>query len=40
MGTSLHAISNWSQYNRSLVKRGSLTFWVDEALLPKSASKS
>lgn len=30
MGTSLHAISNRSQYNRSLVKRGSLTFWVDE----------
>ncbi len=30
MGKSLHAISNWSQYNRSLVKRGSLTFWVDE----------
>ncbi|MBV7437054.1 IS5 family transposase [Aeromonas sp. sif2416] len=31
MGKSLHAISNWSQYNKSLVKRGSLTFWVDEA---------
>ena len=30
MGKSLHAISNWSQYNCSLVKRGSLTFWVDE----------
>ncbi len=30
MGKSLHAISNGSQYNRSLVKRGSLTFWVDE----------
>ncbi len=30
MGKSLHAISNWSQYNRSLVQRGSLTFWVDE----------
>ncbi|BCK62494.1 hypothetical protein KAM330_14830 [Aeromonas hydrophila] len=30
MGKSLHAIPNWSQYNRSLVKRGSLTFWVDE----------
>jgi hypothetical protein len=24
MVKSLHAISNWSQYNRSLVKRGSL----------------
>ena len=30
MGKSLHAISNWSQYNKSLIKRGSLTFWVDE----------
>ncbi len=21
---------NWKQYNQSLIKRGSLTFWVDE----------
>ena len=30
MGKSLHPISNWSQYNKSLINRGSLTFWVDE----------
>jgi hypothetical protein len=29
MGTSLHPITNWPQYNRSLINRGSLTFWVD-----------
>ncbi|MND56505.1 Transposase DDE domain protein [compost metagenome] len=30
MGKARHPISNWSQYNKSLIKRGSLTFWVDE----------
>ncbi|WP_275045026.1 hypothetical protein [Aeromonas salmonicida] len=40
MGKALHPITNWPQYNRSLINRGSLTFWVDAALLPKSASKS
>ena len=29
MGTSLHPITNWPQYNKSLIGRGSLTFWVD-----------
>lgn len=29
MGKSLHPVVNWSQYNRSLINRGSLTFWVD-----------
>lgn len=29
MGKSLHSITNWSQYNESLIHRGSLTFWVD-----------
>jgi len=37
MGKSLHAISNWPQYNKSLVNRGSLTFWVDaEAMKNKT----
>ncbi|MEB3293735.1 MAG: IS5 family transposase, partial [Synechococcales bacterium] len=26
-------IRNWSEYNAGLKQRGSLTFWVDEALL-------
>lgn len=26
MGKSLHSITNWSQYNKSLIYRGSLTF--------------
>ncbi len=29
MGTSLHPITNWPKYNKSLINRGSLTFWVD-----------
>ncbi len=29
MSTSLHPITNWPKYNRSLINRGSLTFWVD-----------
>jgi len=29
MGTSYHPITNWPQYNKSLINRGSLTFWVD-----------
>ena len=30
MGKAQHNISNWRQYNRALINRGSLTFWVDE----------
>ncbi len=30
MGKSKHKIANWSQYNKALVNRGSLTFWIDE----------
>ena len=33
MGKSLHPITNWSQYNRSLISRGSLTFWIDVAAM-------
>jgi hypothetical protein len=29
MGKSLNPISNWPQYNRSRINRGSLTFWID-----------
>ncbi|MFB2905580.1 transposase, partial [Aeromonas jandaei] len=29
MGSSLHPITNWPQYNKSLINRGSLTFWID-----------
>jgi hypothetical protein len=29
MGTSFHPITNWPQYNKSLINCGSLTFWVD-----------
>lgn len=29
MGKSLHPIVNWPQYNKSLINRESLTFWVD-----------
>jgi hypothetical protein len=30
MGKSKQKICNWKQYNQALVKRGSLTLWVDE----------
>ncbi len=29
MGASHNPITNWPQYNKSLINRGSLTFWVD-----------
>jgi hypothetical protein len=29
MGKLLHPITNWPQYNKSLINRGSLAFWVD-----------
>lgn len=25
-----HKTKNWKQYNQALIKRGSLTFWIDE----------
>lgn len=33
MGKSLHPITNWSQYNKSLISCGSLTFWVDASAM-------
>jgi hypothetical protein len=30
MGKAKYKITNWSQYNKALVNRGSLTFWIDE----------
>jgi hypothetical protein len=29
MDKSLHPITNWPKYNKSLINRGSITFWVD-----------
>lgn len=28
-----YRITNWSQYNESLVRRGDVTFWFDEAVI-------
>ncbi|HCG7927437.1 TPA: transposase, partial [Vibrio parahaemolyticus] len=25
-----YKITNWKQYNKALINRGSLTFWIDE----------
>jgi hypothetical protein len=33
MGKSKHRITNWPEYNKALVNRGSLTFWIDEQAL-------
>lgn len=30
IATQTYKIRNWSKYNKSLVKRGSLTLWFDE----------
>lgn len=30
MGKSHHKISNWSQYNKSLINRGAIRFWIDD----------
>jgi hypothetical protein len=30
MGKSKHRITNWPEYNKAFVNRGSLTFWIDE----------
>jgi Transposase DDE domain len=30
VGRSIRRISNWKEYNRVLVNRGSLTVWIDE----------
>lgn len=29
MGTSLHPITHWPKYNKSLINRGSLASWID-----------
>jgi hypothetical protein len=30
MGKSKHKITSWSQYNKALVNRGFLPFWIGE----------
>lgn len=30
---ALYRVSNWAEYNRSLVQRGSITVWIDEEVL-------
>ncbi len=31
--TFRYRVRNWSHYNRALIARGGLTFWIDEAAL-------
>jgi Transposase DDE domain len=33
IGKSIRRISNWKEYNRTLVNRGSLTVWIDEGAI-------
>lgn len=33
MGKSKHKIVNWKEYNKALVNRGSVTFWLDETAI-------
>ena len=30
MGKARNKINNWKQYNRALVNRGTITFWIDD----------
>ncbi len=30
MSRARYKTTNWKQYNRALINRGSLTFWIDE----------
>lgn len=30
MGKIANRTNNWKEYNQALIKRGSLTFWIDE----------
>jgi hypothetical protein len=32
---SSYRVSNWSQYNAALKQRGSLSFWLDEAVITR-----
>lgn len=34
-GTSKYKVLNWSEYNRSLIHRGRIDFWIDEVVLSK-----
>lgn len=36
MGKSKQKICNWKPYKQALVKRGSLTFWMDEQAIKYS----
>jgi hypothetical protein len=33
LGQSLSKITSWSAYNKALVQRGALTFWMDESVI-------
>lgn len=35
MGKAKQKISNWSAYNRALVNRGSVTFWIDDKAIAR-----
>lgn len=39
MQKPIYKIQNWSDYNKSLIQRGSLTFWIEEDSLKKWESK-
>ncbi|MEZ9528835.1 IS5/IS1182 family transposase, partial [Vibrio sp. 10N.286.51.F4] len=31
MGKANKKITNWTEYNKALCKRGSVTFWIDDS---------
>ncbi len=33
MGKAKNKITNWSQYNQALIKRGAITFWIDDSAI-------
>ncbi len=33
MGKAKNKITHWSQYNQALIKRGAVTFWIDDPVI-------
>jgi hypothetical protein len=40
MDKKSYRVRNWREYNQSLVQRGSITFWIDEACIKQWKSKA
>lgn len=39
MGKAKKKITNWAEYNKTLCKRGSATFWIDDSAIVHGNAK-